>query len=154
MSPTRSTWASSGIAFEEGVRQKEIEHRGLIYYKGLCLQKMVLIMPELHPSRVEGQHAVDGFSFHAGQLRKALGSTRQSFRESHFGVVKGRRVAYQLIRQVSISLLNDELLFPGHAVDECLNARWVNGRLRQGQSFRGSLDHFCHREKTVSLLRG
>jgi hypothetical protein len=61
--------------FEERVRQKEIEHRGLIYHEGLCLQGMVLVMPELHPSRVESQHPVDGFGFHAGQLRKTLGGT-------------------------------------------------------------------------------
>src|SRR5216117_38191 len=175
--------------FEERVRQEEIEHRGLIYHEGLRLQGIVLVMPELHPCRVERQHPVDGFGFHAGQLRKTLGGTpcwsgkqnafahgtpqrnngtrgkrlpaagsagqhqdargssqlygapllcgemnipllcervdpapharqidlnrllgkaRKSFRESHFGVVKRRRVADALFGQIAVSLLNNE----------------------------------------------
>ena len=59
--------------FEEGVREKEIHHRGLIDDKGICLQGVFLIVTEGACARIKDQHPVDRFGIVPGQFRETLG---------------------------------------------------------------------------------
>ena len=61
-----------GDGFEERVRQEEVEHGGLINDDGLRLQRVALVVAELHGLGIKGQQAVDGFGLPPGHFGEPL----------------------------------------------------------------------------------
>src|SRR6266700_5237975 len=67
-------------------------------------------------------------------------------------MVEGGSVAGLPVCQISIALFDDEVLLFRHRFNQCLNASWINWRIRQSQPFCRVFDEFLHGEKAVALF--
>ena len=71
--------------FDKGMSQEQVEHRGFIDDKSLCLQGVVFVVAKLHGLRIESQQPMNGFGFLPGHLCKTLGrSSRWSCQQNRF----------------------------------------------------------------------
>jgi hypothetical protein len=65
--------ALSGTAFEQGVHQQHINHRGLVEHQQVAVERVLPIPLEAAALGIDFEQAVDGFGLLPGGLVQTLG---------------------------------------------------------------------------------